>query len=173
MDLSLDLDDVYADSLTLSVTNQDYQRATPSAMLTLSGPGVGSAATSQSCNQIDNDKIQCGLGTLTPMQSEQITFDFQNELSDTAQVVATVEGSGFIDVTTFNNSFKTDIHGNLSPYTGQINSDPVNVGNYDYTSAAKSDSSIAGAEGGGLFNPAVTLLLTILLVARRRLVALQ
>ena len=168
MDLSLALNDIYSDSLTLTVSNQDYQRATPDALLTLSGPGVGSAAAQQGCNRIDSNKIQCGVGTLTPMQSKEFTFDFQNELSDTAQVIATVEGSGFIDVYTFNNSFKTDIYGNLSPYTGPINSDPTSANNFTYASAEKS-SSITGAAGGGLFNPAGVLVLMVLLAARRRL----
>ena len=163
MDLSLALEEVYSDTLTVSVTNLDYQRAAPDALLTLSGPGVGSATAPQSCRQINNDKIQCGLGTLTPIQSQNITFDFQNELSDTAQVIATLEGNGFIDVATFNNSFKTDIYGNLSPYSGPINSDPVTVGNSNnFEIAAKQPSSVAGAAGGGLFNPAGTLLLTLL-----------
>jgi len=171
MDLSLELDDIYSDSLALTVTNQDYQRATPDALLTVSGPGVGSAATPQGCNRIDSNKIQCGLGTLTPMQSEQFTFDFENELSDTAQVIATVEGNGFIDVDTFNNSFKTDIYGNLSPYTGPINNDPTSASNFTYSTPQKSPSAITGAAGGGLFNPAGALALIVLLAARRRLVS--
>jgi len=168
MDLSLALEDIHADSLTLSVTNEDYQRSTPDALLTLSGPGIGSAAASLSCQKIDNDTLQCGLGTLTSMQSTQITFDFKNELSDTAQIIATVEGNGFIDVTTFNNGFETDIFGNVSAYTAPINSDPNTVGNFNYSSA-KTNSSIAGAEGTGLFHPAGALMLMVLLAARRRL----
>ncbi len=168
MDLSLALEDIHSESLTLTVTNLDYQRATPDALLTVSGPGVGSAAVKQSCQRIDSNKIQCGLGTLTPMESEQITFNFQSELSDTAQVIAIVEGNGFIDVATFNNSLKTDIYGNLSPYTGPISNDPIAASNFNFTSNEKSTSSIAGAEGGGLFNPASTLLLVVALAARRR-----
>ena len=169
MDLSLALNDISSDSLTLTVTNEDYNRATPDALLTLSGPGVGSAVASQSCHRIDSNKVQCGLGTLTPKQSEQFSFDIQDQLSDTAQVIATVEGNGFIDVATFNNSFKTDINGNLSPYAGPINSDPITTGGYNFTSAAKSGSSIASAEGGGLFNPASAMVLMVLLAARRRM----
>lgn len=169
MDLSLALENIDSNKLHLSVTNQDYSRATPDALLTLSGPGVGTATAPGGCSQIDNDKLQCVLGTLTPMQTSEFNFDFQNTLSDTAQVIATVEGSGFIDATTMNNSFKTDIYGNLSPYAGPINSDPITVGGGNYTPSKGTASSIAGAEGGGFFNLPGIVFLTLLCAVTGRL----
>lgn len=169
MDLSLALENIDSNKLQLSVINQDYNRATPDALLTLSGPGVGTATAPAGCRQIDNDKLQCGIGTLTPMQSTEFNFNFQNTLSDTAQVIATVEGSGFIDATTMNNSIKTDIYGNLSPYAGPINSDPITVGGGNYTPSTSTANSIASAEGGGFFKLPGVLFLTLLCILRGRL----
>lgn len=166
MDIALALDEVNKNALTLSVTNQDNQRATPDAMLTLTGPGVGASTASGNCRKISDEKIQCGLGTIAPMQSIDVSFDFQNPLSNTAQVIAYVEGTGFIDVETGNNSLKTDVYGNLSPYAGPINSDPIALGGGNHSGA--SNTAIASAEGGGLFHPLSAVLLTLVAALRRR-----
>ncbi len=166
IDLSIDLENINDTSVQLSITNQDTQRATPSAVVTLSGPAAGNATSTESCRQVDENTLECTIGALSPMQSADVQFDFPVALSDTAEVIATVHGSGFIDVATQNNSIKSDINGNLTKFAGPINSDPITISSGG--SVSSSNKSIASAEGGGKFQPTVILMLAVAFAARRR-----
>ena len=113
MDLSLTLDSINTGSLKVVVTNEDTQRAIPDAVVSLTGPGIGNSSIPANCWQQGKDTVECGTGTLSPFESSELSFNFPDALSDTAQIVATVEGNGFLDVMTDNNGFKTDVYGCL------------------------------------------------------------
>ena len=168
MDLSVTLADVSADALSLSVSNEETQRSTPDAIITISGPGVGSATAVGNCSSVSSDKLQCYLGTLKPLDSSQINLNFQNSLSDSDQVAVTVAGVGFIDVSTHNNSFQTDVYGNLSAYTASNASNSISLSDSGYPST--DTNAIASAKGAGRITPATAVMLLLLLAVRRRVI---
>lgn len=143
MDLSLTLDSINTGSLKVVVTNEDTQRAIPDAVVSLTGPGIGNSSIPANCWQQGKDTVECGTGTLSPFESSELSFNFPDALSDTAQIVATVEGNGFLDVMTDNNGFKTDVYGNQSSYSGSLNSDAVSPS----TLASRGSRSSSGSEG--------------------------
>ena len=166
MDLSATLEKVDANSIHISVTNQDAQRAIPDSVATITGPGIGGSTAPANCRSLGADQIECGTGSLYPMQSTAINLSFPGSLSDTAQITVSVRGNGFIDVTTDNNSFKTDIHGNLSSYSGPLNSDPI-------TMSAKGNgtnygSATGSAQSGGSMNLLGLFALCFILATQRR-----
>ncbi len=168
MDLSVTLADVSADALSLSVSNEETQRSTPDAIITISGPGVGSATAVGNCSSVSSDKLQCYLGTLKPLDSSQISLNFQNSLSDSDQVAVTLAGVGFIDVSTHNNSFQTDVYGNLSTYTASNASNSISLSDSGYPST--DTNAIASAKGAGRITPATAIMLLLLLAVRRRVI---
>jgi len=97
-----------------------------------------------------------------------VSISFPAALSSTAEITATVRGNGFMDVMTDNNGFMTDVHGNLTSYSGSISNDSFNPAALaPKNSSSGSEGTMASAEGGsvtlgGLFG------LLVLVVARRR-----
>jgi len=166
LDLSLSLSNINAKSLAVFIKNEDLSRAAPGAVLTIDGPGVGgSAATHDGCKLIGEDTLQCNMGALLPMEIAEIIFTFPDILSDTATITATVGGSGFLDMATENNGFKTDIYGNSAGYNGPV-SDPATL----TANAALPKASVSGASSNNGGSVALVNIFTvfILLLVRRR-----
>jgi len=160
LDISASLQNISATSLSINISNKDTQRATPDGLLTISGPQVGSSTVPGNCSNISSDKIQCRLGTIIPLDSTEIGLDFQDPLPETAKIAVSVAGESFIDVNTNDNSFQTDLHGNISALSALDDSNQI----------ALSDNFGSGsgnASSGGAVNPLSSLLLVMLLVIRR------
>jgi len=169
MDLSLTLESIDSKSMLITVGNQDTQRAIPDAIVSLNGPGIGAAHAPSNCWQLGVDQLECAMGALTPLQFSDLSFTFPNELADSTHIIASVEASGFLDVTTDNNSFRTDIFGNVESYSGPVNDDPVNPITLSANGTGTShNGTMASAEGGSTTLGSLIALLMIL-VTRRRL----
>ena len=166
MDLAMTLDNVSANSIALNISNHDPRRAAPDATLTLSGPGLGNVTASINCSPTSADSVTCGLGSINPLQDATIDFQFPSPVSDASQIVATVEGYGFIDVVTNNNSIQTDIHGNLTPYQGPITSNAVSLASNNISNS-QALNTMASAEAG-MFRPGGIIALVALLLYRRK-----
>lgn len=163
LDLSVTLQDVSSTSLSINIRNEDPQRATPDGVLTISAPHIGSSNISGNCNAISNDRVQCRIGTITPLDSTEIEVDFQEPLDESAKIAVVVAGDSFIDVNTKNNSFQTDLHGNTRAFSTIDNSDQITLSdNFGSSSTNQSQSS-----AGGTVNPLSAIILTMLLVIRR------
>ncbi len=167
IDLSIDLNGIDQSYLSVAVTNQNTQQAIPSAIVSISGPGVGNAESSNSCRKINDSQLECSIGSLSPMLSSNLEFQFPNTLAQNAQITATVAGSGFMDVEIYNNSFKTDLYGNLSKHSLPVSSDPITIGSGSVTASANNNTT--DIQGGGHFNPSSLLTLLVLVAARRRM----
>jgi len=167
MDLSLTLENINPTSMLIKVGNQDTQRAIPDAIVSLNGPGIGAALAPSNCWQLGVDQLECAMGTMSPLQFSDLSFTFAAELPDSTHIIATVEGSGFLDVTTDNNSFKTDIHGNVTSYSGPVNDDPVNPITLSANGTGTSHNGTMASAEGGSTTPASLIALLMILVTRR------
>lgn len=172
MDIAVNLNSVDAKSLSIAVSNENTQRAIPDALVTISGTGIGTATAPDSCSANSNDTLQCYLGTITPLNSNDISLTFRSSLSDSSQISVSVAGVGYIDVNTHNNGFQTDMHGNVSAYSGSSSNNAITLsdtGNTSTTSTSTENKSIASAEGGGIVTPLSTIILALLIAFRRTL----
>jgi len=160
MDLSLTLDNIDEKSVQITVTNEEYQRTTVDGLITLTGPDLANASSSHNCKPIGSDTLECRMGSLAPMQSQDFSFNFKTMLSDTAQVTATVDGISFVDAIVNNNGFETDIYGNWSSYLPD-SSQPT-IAFREGISSPKAAPDTAG----GMFHPNTALVLAILLLIR-------
>ena len=166
IDLSIALDNISSDNLHFSVNNQDQVRATPDAVVQLSGPGIGNSNLPKNCQQTGSNTAECSVGTLSPLQSKNYQIDFPNPVADNAEFQVTVHGVGFLDVVTQNNSIQTDVFGSVTSIAAPINNDAVTLSAGNGGSDGK---NFASAEGGGMFQPAGAILLALLVFIRRRM----
>lgn len=166
MDMAITMDSVSESALSISISNLDPQRAIPDAKVVVSGPGMGSASTSGNCSDASTGTIHCYTGTLSPLNTVDIDFDFPNSIDAAAEITAYVEGVGFIDVNELDNGFKTDTNGNLSAYSGPTKS---SITLSDTSTSSSYSKSSASAESGGTLHPINTLILGILIAFRKKL----
>lgn len=170
IDLSLTMESVSANELSISISNLDTQRATPDAVVTLSGPDIGSATASGNCSSTSSDTLQCYLGTITPLNFTDLDFTFNAPLTDAAQIAVTLEGIGFIDVNSQNNGFQTDVDGNVSSYHRSVSNNSITLSDSGNNSTpSQTNKSSSSAQGGGVLNPLSAFMLALLFVARRKL----
>ena len=166
IDLSVALDNVNTNNLNFSVNNQDQQRATPDAIVQVSGPGIGNSNLPKNCKRTGSDAAECSVGTLSPLQSKDYRIEFSNPAAENAEFLVSVQGIGFLDVVTNNNSIQTDISGAVNNVVAPINNDVVSL---NAGSGSSGGNNFASAEGGGLFQPVAVALLALLVFIRRRI----
>lgn len=144
------------DTVTATVTNNDYLRSNPSAVLSIDYPASSTAtALEGDCQQPDNN-LECSIGTLLPGAQETIVVQF-DQIDEFDSVVSfTVDNENSADPAPQNNHVAMDIREGLI-----VVSDSTDV---FFTGAGGN----AGAErkvGAGTLSP-TTLCLMLLLLAR-------